>query len=254
MSETRHRPGMLLSADRAPTPRHLSADDFAPEVAERVHVVDPDAYNDVYVVGDVHGCLNELETLFDRLALGDNDLVVFVGDLVRKGPDSRGVVESVRSHPNAVSVRGNNEDKLIHGRKELPALDPFDAYLESLPVVALLGDAMVVHGGVDPRRTLADHGIEDLLNFRSIPPEAGYDGPFWFEQYEGPRRVFFGHTVLDEPVVSDHAVGLDTGCVYGGALTAYDLKCDELVSVPAEREYQARPDRKIIEPEPPYRG
>ena len=88
----------------------------------------------------------------------------------------------------------------------------------------------------------------------SATPEAGYDGPFWFEQYEGPSRVFFGHTVLDEPVVSDHAVGLDTGCVYGGALTAYDLKCDELVSVPAEREYQARADRKIIEPEPPYRG
>jgi serine/threonine protein phosphatase 1 len=254
MSKTLRRPGAPLSADRAPTPRYLSASDFAPEVADRVHALDPDAYENVYIVGDVHGCLDELETLFDRLAVGDDDLVVLVGDLVRKGPDSRGVVEFVRSRPNVVSVRGNNEDKLIHGRKELPALDPFDAYLESLPVVVLLGDAMVVHGGVDPRQSLADHTVEDLLTFRSVPPEAGYDGPFWFEQYEGPSRVFFGHTVLDEPVVSEHAVGLDTGCVYGGALTAYDLTRDELVSVPAEREYQPRADRKIIDPEPAYRG
>ncbi|MFC7234360.1 metallophosphoesterase family protein [Halosegnis marinus] len=254
MSGTSEDVGVALAAD-GPAAGRLTADDFSAAVAPHVRRIDPTDYDDVYVVGDVHGCRAELETLLDRLDLGDDDLVVFVGDLVRKGPDSHGVVDLVRSLPNAVSVRGNNEDKLIHGRKDLPAVtDPFDDYLDAMPVALLLGDAMVVHGGVDPRRALDEHDIEDLLNFRSVPPEAGYDGPFWWEEYEGPTRVFFGHTVLDEPVVSEHAVGLDTGCVYGGALTAYDLKGDRVVAVPAEREYQPRADRKIIEPPAPYRG
>jgi serine/threonine protein phosphatase 1 len=58
--------------------------------------------------------------------------------------------------------------------------------------------------------------------------------------------VFFGHTVMDGPVATDHAVGLDTGCVYGGGLTAYDVRGDEFVTVPSE-EYQRRADRKILD-------
>ncbi|WP_435197292.1 metallophosphoesterase [Natronomonas sp. EA1] len=231
----------------------VTATDFSPAVAPLVREVDADAWEEIYIVGDVHGCRSELETLIATLDPSDDDLVVFVGDLVRKGPDSRGVVELVSGHENFISVRGNNEDKLIHGRKSLDAVtEPFDDYLESLPVVLLFDDAMVVHGGVDYRKSFADHSIEELLNSRAIPPEQGYDGPFWYEGYEGPPRVFFGHTVLDEPVVGEWAVGLDTGCVYGGELTAYDYRNDELLSVPAEREYQSRADRKIIEPTDGY--
>lgn len=58
------------------------------------------------------------------------------------------------------------------------------------------------------------------------PNGDGYDGPFWFETYEGPPRVFFGHTVLEEPFEREWTVGLDTGCVYGGTVTAYDV-CEE---------------------------
>ena len=220
---------------------------FNEAVAARHHRIDLDDWEELYVVGDVHGCLAELETLLAELAPDDDDLVVFVGDLVRKGPDSAGVVELVRSHENFCSVRGNNEDKLVHGRKNLPAVDPHLDYLESLPVVISWEDAMVVHGGVDTRRPLVEHDVETLLNARAIPPENGYDGPFWFEFHEGPPRVFFGHTVLDAPVLTEWAVGLDTGCVYGGSLTAYDVHADELISVPAEKEYQSRADRKIVE-------
>ena len=231
----------------------LTPEDFADEVAPLVRTVDASAYDDIYLLGDVHGCRSELETLLDRLAPTDDDLVVFVGDLVRKGPDSRGVVELVRSHENFVSVRGNNEDKLVHGRKQLESVtDPFDDYLAAMPLVVLFDDAMVVHGGVDPRRRLDEHSIQDLLTFRAVPPENGYDGPFWFEQREELPRVFFGHTVLDEPFVSEYAVGLDTGCVYGGALTAYDYHADQFVSVPAEAAYQTRADRKFVEPDPPF--
>jgi len=233
----------------APTGRRpgLSDEDLAPEVAARHLRVDVDAWEGIYVVGDVHGCRRELEALLSALAPAEEDLVLFVGDLIRKGPDSPGVVELVRDAPNALSIRGNNEEKLLQGRVDLPALDPVADYVESLPVVISFGDAVLVHGGVDTRMPLSDQGIERLLNTRSIPPENGYDGPFWFDEYEGPERVFFGHTVLDAPVVTDHAVGLDTGCVYGGALTAYDYRADEVVSVPAYETYKSRPDRKVLD-------
>jgi serine/threonine protein phosphatase 1 len=117
-----------------------------------------------------------------------------------------------------------------------------------MPVVVTFEDAMVVHGGVDPRRPLAEHTVEQLLTMRSVPPGNGYDGPFWFESYEGPPRVLFGHTVLAEPLVTDWAVGLDTGCVYGGRLTAYDYRARETVSVPGVG-HRPRPDGGFLRPD-----
>jgi serine/threonine protein phosphatase 1 len=185
--------------------------DLDPAVAPYHLRLDPDAYDGIYVIGDVHGCLAELEALLEDIDPGPHDLLLFVGDLVRKGPDSGGVVAYVRQLPNAYSVRGNNEDKLIDGRKTLDALadSEIDGYLASLPVVISFGDAMVVHGGVDPGRDLADHGLQDLLTFRAVPPGNGYDGPFWWETYDGPTTVLFGHTVLEAPVVTELAGVLD---------------------------------------------
>jgi len=105
---------------------------------------------------------------------------------------------------------------------------------------------MVVHGGVHPDRPLEEHTHRDLLEMRALPAENGYDGPFWFDSYEGPPRVFFGHTVLAEPLHTAWAVGLDTGCVYGGRLTAYDCENDAVVSVPAERTYVSRREEQIL--------
>ncbi len=222
---------------------------FDGEVATRHRRIDPDRWDDIYVVGDVHGCRRELEALLDALEPTTDDLLVFVGDLIRKGPDSPGVLRHVRSAPNAISVRGNNEDKVLRGDKRLPELTDDDAaFLSTLPVAISWDDALVVHGGVDPRRPLVDQSVDGLLTRRSIPVGRGYDGPFWFEQYAGSPRVFFGHTVLDAPFVGEAALGLDTGCVYGGDLTAYDYYADEFVSVPAERAYETRSDEKILSP------
>ncbi|KPN31257.1 diadenosine tetraphosphatase [Halolamina pelagica] len=175
-----------------------------------------DEYDELYVVGDVHGSFAELETLLEELSLGPNDMVVFVGDLIRKGPHSPEVIDLVRERDDLISVRGNNEQKLLRGEKDPDWLREGDRpFFESLPVAISFEDALVVHGGVDPSRPLAEHSIEDLLTMRA-PAGDGYDGPFWYEAYDGPHRVFFGHTVHERPVVREHAVALDTGCVYGG--------------------------------------
>lgn len=222
--------------------------DLHETVTPHHHRIETDDWADIYVVGDVHGCATELSILIETLDPGPNDLVLFVGDLVRKGPESKAVVEFVRRHDNMYSVRGNNEDKLITDRATLNDLNADDlAYLETLPVAISLDDALVIHGGIDSTRPLVEQSTQDLLTCRSIPAENGYNGPFWFESYQGPPLVFFGHTVLDEPVRSEWAVGLDTGCVYGGALTAYDYRADEVVQVSARETYEHRAEHKILD-------
>ncbi len=206
---------------------------------------DPAAHDEIYIVGDIHGSIDELKRLWAQLTPSGDDLVVFVGDLVRKGPASIEVVEFIAESPHAVSVKGNNEMKLVRETVETAPFEPVLETVTALPLVVSFGDSMVVHGGIHPEWELVEHEPDDLLEMRSVPRGNSYDGPFWFEQYTDSPRVFFGHTVLSEPYVSDSAVGLDTGCVYGGELTAYDWRRDELVSVSASG-YQSRPDRKIL--------
>ena len=221
---------------------------FGDELEALHRRVDADRRENVYVVGDVHGCIEELRDLLARLDPGEDDLVLFVGDLVRKGPDGPAVLELVRSSPNMLSVRGNNEQKFVDGEEPAERLGDAIEYVESMPAAVSFGDSLVVHGGVDPRRAPSEHALEDLLETRAIPPENGYDGPFWFERHEGPPRVFFGHTVLSEPFASPWAVGLDTGCVHGGQLTAYDCTAEAFVAVPAGETYEERDGDEIVDP------
>jgi len=222
---------------------------FSDTVEADHHRITAADWDEIYIVGDPHGCRAELETLCDRLNLTADDLLVIVGDLVRKGPDSKGVVDLVRNASNILTVRGNNEEKLLRGSKSLPELTDDDLeWIASLPLVISLPETLVVHGGIDPRKPRGEHSVDDFQNTRSLVPGGSYDPPYWFEEYAGPERVFFGHTVLEAPIVRDHAVGLDTGCVYGGELTAYDWRADELIAVPAAETFVDRKDEKYVEP------
>lgn len=208
--------------------------------------IDTDEWENVYVVGDLHGCLGALERLLDRLEFGSDDLAIFVGDLVRKGPESKAVLNYVRESPQFRTVRGNNEQKLLDGDASIPTFGPEElTYVAELPVAISWDENVVVHGGVDPKKPLVQHTADELLTMRATASGSGYDGPFWFDEYDGPRRVFFGHTVLEEPFESEYAIGLDTGCVYGGTLTAYDVRDDRFVSVEAD-EHQSRPAEKFV--------
>ena len=223
---------------------------FSDEIETHHDRIDPNSCGDIYVVGDVHGSRAPLERLLDTLELDSDDRVIFTGDLVRKGPDSPGVIDTVRSDSRFMSVRGNNEQKIIRGDKFPEWLRPGDqSYFESLPVVISFDETLVVHGGIDPRRPLESHTMRELLNMRS-PHGDGYSGPFWYDDHDGPYRVCFGHTVHQAPVNREHAVALDTGCVHGRILTAYDYRADEFVTINSETTHRERAASKIVSADP----
>ena len=228
------------------------------------------------IVGDIHGCADELSELFDRVALGSSDQVISVGDLVTRGPDGRRVLELCRKH-HAAAVLGNHELRLLSARRArargeagpklgasheraLAELDERDwALLEALPLYLDLPqhELRVVHAGVVPGRDISEHDARLLTHLRTIDdagnPSEHWHGRLWGELYNGPPHVVFGHNARQNVQIHEWATGLDTGCVYGGSLTAMVLppgerpphaadRRDALVSVPARRAYyQATP-------------
>ncbi len=211
------------------------------------------------IIGDLHGCYDEALELLDRVGATSSDRIIFTGDLVDRGPMRRECVELAMQHE---SVLGNHEEKHLQQRRRkdadlLPdhletrqALEPEHLeYFATLPHFIRLPEhnAVVVHAGVMPGRSIEDQDPYHLLHVQCIrPPERKSYWPskapegyrFWTHHWKGPERVIFGHTVFDRPLVTEHAVGLDTGCVYGRSLTALVLPSWELVSVPARHEYR----------------
>lgn len=220
---------------------------FNQSIAAQHRQVCTDNWDDIWIIGDVHGCRTELELLLSKIDVGSNDLIVFVGDLIRKGPDNHGVVSLVRESPNMISVRGNNEEKVIRGEKDVAELTETDrVWIASLPVAISWDGHLVVHAGIDPRKPHIEQTVDDLLTIRSLTPAGDYDPPFWFNRYDEPARIAFGHTVLERPITDTSYIGIDTGCVYGGALTAYECTRNQVVSVEAERTIRERSADKFL--------
>jgi hypothetical protein len=222
------------------------------------------------LIGDVHGCAFELSELLERVAPTADDRVVFVGDLVARGPDSRGVLRIVREL-GALCVRGNHEEKLLAGRHArrigsskpkltashaalVETLDDEEwAQLEALPLWLDLSaqGLRVVHAGIVPGHSLEAQDPWMLTHIRSIDddgtPSARWGHP-WGALYGGPEHIVFGHNAQRVPQFHPFATGIDTACVYGGELTALVLpdgapipapesRRDALVSVRAQRVY-----------------
>lgn len=213
-------------------------------------------------VGDVHGCLDELEALLRKLRVGKGDRVVFVGDLVAKGPDSPGVVAYAREL-GSLCVRGNHDEAVLrirHARRQ--GVEPVRAkrthlqvadrlreadwrWLEGLPLYLRLPElnSVVVHAGVVPGKPLEQQHPEDLLTMRTIRPEGTgsprlEDGELWAKSYRGPEQIIFGHDAITGLQREPFATGLDSGCVYGRCLTALVQPGGELVQVRARRAYR----------------
>jgi hypothetical protein len=210
--------------------------------------------NRTIVVGDIHGCFDELTELLEKVELGSKDRVVSVGDLITKGPKNREVLELfmtdarfstvIGNHDLALRRRWNGEDidlkpaqKEVH--KELKAeKDAYASFFNRLPFVIDLKTHLVVHAGLRPNVELCSQTTGDMTRIRTLGPDReSEEGTPWYHVYHGEKIVLFGHWPAPEPRRGKKAIGLDTGCVYGYNLTAYIIETDEFVSVPAERAY-----------------
>jgi hypothetical protein len=214
------------------------------------------------VVGDIHGCYDELLALLDKAALGPEDRVVSVGDLVVKGEKNREVLDLFIEDDRFSAVLGNHDRALRRhwrgegaslkesqerARAELAAAGEarYSAYLQQLPLMIDLGSHLVVHAGVRPGIALAAQAVEDLTELRTLGEDrTNREGVPWYERYDGDQIVLFGHWPAPEPRRGPRAIGLDTGCVYGYDLTAYVIETGEFLSVRARRAYEA-PKRRV---------
>ncbi|SOD73121.1 polynucleotide kinase-phosphatase [Jatrophihabitans sp. GAS493] len=232
------------------------------------------------VIGDVHGCRAELETLFgelgyliDRDELGrpvnathpDGRTAVFVGDLVDRGPDSPGVLRLVMgmvAAGTALCVPGNHESKLVkalQGRNVQIShgLETTLAQLASESVefrkeVELFCYGLVSHLVLDDGNLVVAHaGLKQAYQGRSSArvrsfalygDTTGETDEFglpvrypWANDYRGPAMVLYGHTPTPEPEWVNNTMCLDTGCVFGGKLTAVRYPEKDVISVPAAR-------------------
>jgi Calcineurin-like phosphoesterase len=229
------------------------------------------------IVGDVHGCVGELRRLLDLIAIGADDRVLFVGDLVARGPDSLGVLALYRE-VRGQAVLGNHEFELLAAHRArqggarrprvsalhyglLQRLDEADwTLLEQLPLSLSVPEhgLSIVHAGVAPEQSLAAQDPWTLTHIRSIDPQGRpsprHDFEPWAARYAGEPHLVFGHNSRLGLQLAPNATGLDTGCVYGGALTALVLGAGEAVprdpeqrrallrSVPAARAYHRNRD------------
>jgi len=206
------------------------------------------------VIGDIHGCYDELNELLNKLALLPEDRVIAVGDLTVKGPKNRAVLDLFLTDPRFSSVIGNQDLALVrHWRGENSKLksaqakaftelktddDRYLRYLASLPLMINLDSHVVVHAGLRPGIALDEQSADDLTELRTLGDDrTSREGTPWYEVYEGPTTAFFGHWPASKPRVAKCAIGLDTGCVYGGQLTAYVIETSDFVSVDAAAAY-----------------
>jgi polynucleotide kinase-phosphatase len=232
------------------------------------------------IVGDVHGCREELEALLSRLGwIIERDAAarptgakhptgrtaVFVGDLVDRGPDSPGVLRLVMGMVeagNALCVSGNHEAKLLrklqgrqvrvaHGLAEtLAQLDGEEPAF----VTAATGflDSLISHYVLDDGRLVVAHaGLKEAYHGRASARVRAfclygdttgetdeYGLPIrlpWANDYRGAATVVYGHTPVPSADWVNNTLCLDTGCVFGGSLTALRYPEREIVGVPAKR-------------------
>jgi len=212
----------------------------------------------IFAIGDIHGCRSKLEKLVPRIRIdGDKDTLVFIGDYIDRGPDSRGVVDLVldlkEKIRTVICLKGNHEemflDYVCRGRdesfylfnggdatiasygcrktKEGMELDIPESHMDFFNSLLLwyeTDEYIFVHAGLRDGVPLDDQDAHDLLWVR-------YE--FIRSSYDFGKTVIFGHTPIShgDPLFLPGRIGIDTGAVYGGRLTCVEL--------PSRKVYQA---------------
>ncbi|MCF7805712.1 MAG: metallophosphoesterase [Candidatus Marinimicrobia bacterium] len=208
------------------------------------------------VVGDVHGCIDELRGLIEKISPSPDDRLIFVGDLINKGPDSLGVLKYVQEM-GAEVILGNHELAFIEymdgnyretsGFREVKRQlgtehTHWVDWMRNLPLYIETKDALIVHAGIPPGKHPSQVSPEILTNIRTWD---GYgedlqnpDNPAWYELHESEKLVVFGHWARQGLLVRVGVIGLDSGCVYGKRLSAVSLPDRTIFQIDAKEVYE----------------
>ncbi len=244
------------------------------------------------IIGDIHGCYDELVLILEKLGYGLHETegvrtisvpegrrVVFLGDLVDRGPDSPAVLRLVMQmcyEGLALCVPGNHDMKclkmlqgrniqLTHGlaltKSQMASQPPefheqVKVFLKNLVSHYVLdeGKLVVAHAGLKEEfQGESGSSVEHFCYYGETTGETDEFGlPVrfnWAAEYRGRAAVVYGHTPVLSAQWYHNTIDIDTGCVFGGALTALRYPELELVSVPALRQY-AVPKRPLHLPAP----
>ncbi len=195
----------------------------------------------IWAIGDIHGCLRELESLIELIDPTENDKFIFTGDYIDRGPDSKGVVDfliDLSKRTNCIFLRGNHEAMLLdtvynnanidlwiyngaHATwRSYGSLEELKLNTEHLKFYSetkfyhVEGNYLFVHGGVRPNIELEKQDPLDIVWIRE---------EFILRKHNLPYIIVFGHTPVEDVLFLDDKIGIDTGCVYGGKLCAVNL-------------------------------
>ncbi len=203
------------------------------------------------IIGDIHGCSREFAALLDKVAPTSDDRLVLLGDLLNKGPNPPGVFKTFESL-DCVCLLGNHDfDHLrctpesfqkpesVITRNAMPA-DCYQRYLEcvrKMPLYYESSDLIAVHGGFLKGVALPDQPVEILTGDINLKRS-------WKDEINLDRPLIAGHKRYSSDqskpyVVEGKFYGIDTGCVYGGCLTALLMPSGKIIQVRATRDYSA---------------
>lgn len=241
-------------------------------------VNNPQNHGPFDIIGDVHGCYNELVSLLDKLGWVKDTQgsyfhpqkrsLCFVGDLVDRGPDSPKVIRlamDIIKNKRGYWVKGNHDDKwarylngnnvkISHGIKE--TIEQFKNestvfkkevknFIDNLPIYAILDDnkLLIVHAGL--RENLHGQATERAEAFSLFgKPSGQYDEngyPIryrWQDDYTGDKTIVYGHVALEEVENINNCIDIDTACVFGGKLTALRWPEQEFVQIPSQTKWE----------------
>lgn len=212
------------------------------------------------LIGDIHGCSRELSLLLEQISPTDGDQIIFMGDLVNKGPDPAGVVKIIREM-DCLCLRGNHDADHLKWHEEASFTpkpdsrrtkkafppDEYAAYLElvrHMPYFYEDETFAALHAALLPNLTLHEQPRDILTGELTLDSS-------WKNTIDLGKPLVVGHkryskNPADPCIVEGRFYGIDTGCVYGGALTALSLPSGKIRQVKATRDYSS--ERRRPEP------
>jgi len=212
------------------------------------------------VIGDVHGCAEELEALLLALKLQRKDRVYQVGDLINRGPENHRTIELAKTY-DIHCILGNHEVRLLQAKQHnnTEALKNGDlktfnelteedwAFLENLPpyIHKPKLQTVIVHAGFMPEPVWNEQDITTHTQIRAIHVDgtistkrcSTIEAHSWAEHWKAPPFVVYGHNARFEVFKRPGSICIDTSCVYGGHLTDYIVEDQSIVQVPATNTY-----------------